>query len=132
RCAWRPQLRLVAVAEGAPTAHGLPPSVAVTLAPTDMAVSEMVQLPLRGHPVRYPFDEYRLVLGVVSLRVYPGGRREVLSADQADHQLFLSFQELLPRSIMTGPFPVDPQPREDDDPFAYGQAFEVRFERPPY
>jgi hypothetical protein len=131
-CAWSHRVRLVAVAEDDAAAHGLPPSVAVTLAPTDIAVSEMVQLPLRGHPVRYPFDEYRLVLGVAYQRVYPDGRREVLSADQADDQLFLSFQELLPRSIMTGPFPVHPQPREDDDPFAYGQAFEVRFERPPY
>jgi hypothetical protein len=132
-CAWSHRLRLVAVAEDDAAAHGLPPSVAVTLAPTDIAVSEMVQLPLRGHPVHYPFDEYRLVLGVAYQRVYPDGRREVLSADQADDQLFLSFQELLPRSIMTGPFPVHPQTlREDDDPFAYGQAFEVRFERPPY
>jgi hypothetical protein len=132
-CAWNHRVRLVAIAEDDATADGLPPSAAVTLAPMDIAVSETVQLPLRGHPIHYPFDQYQLVLGVAYQRLYPDGRREVLSGSQADDQLFLSLQELLPRSIMKGPFPVNPQSvREGDDPFEYAQAFEVRFERPPY
>jgi hypothetical protein len=132
-CAWSHRVRLVAIADDDATADGLPPSAAITLAPTDITVTETVQLPLRGHPIHYPFDQFQMVLGVVYQRVYPDGRREPLSGSQADDQLFLSFQELMPRSNMKGPFPVDPRSVQDsDDPFAYAQAFEVRFDRPPY
>jgi len=132
-CAWSHRVRLVAIADDDPTADGLPPSAAVTLAPTDIAVSETVQLPVRGHPIHYPFDQYQVALAVAYQRVYPDGRRETLSASQADDQLFLSLQELLPRNTMKGPFPVDPRSvREGDDPFEYAQAFALRFERPPY
>jgi len=132
-CAWSHRVRLVAIADDDATADGLPPSAAITLPPTDIAVTETVQLPLRGHPIHYPFDQYQMVLGVAYQRLYPDGRREALSGSQVDDQLFLSLQELLPRNSMTGPILVDPRgARESDDPFEYSQAFEVRFERPPY
>src|SRR6266850_7733395 len=132
-CTWSHRVRLVAIADDDATADGLPPSAAITLAPRDIAVSETVQLPLRGHPVHYPFDRYHMVLAVAYQRLYPDGKREALAANQADDQLFISLQELLPRNTMTGPFPVDPQRvRSHDDPFEYAQAFEVWFQRPPY
>jgi hypothetical protein len=132
-CAWSHRVRLVAIADDDVAADGLPPSAAVTLAPADIAVSEIVQLPLQGHPIHYPFDQYQLVLGIAYQRLHPDGRRETLSASQADDRLFLSLQELLPRNNMKGPFPINPQTvRAGDDPFEYGQAFEVRFERARY
>ena len=132
-CAFSHRVRLVAIADDDATADGLPPSAAITLAPTDIAVSETVQLPLRGHPIHYPFDRYQMALGVAYQRVYPDGRREPLAGSEADDQLFLSLQELLPRTNMEGPFPVDAhRVRASDDPFEYAQAFEVRFSRPPY
>jgi hypothetical protein len=87
-------VRLVAIADDDAEAGGMPPSAAVTLAPKDIAISETVQRPLRGHPIHYPFDRYHMVQ-----RLYPDGKRETLSADQADDHLFLSLQELLPRSV---------------------------------
>jgi len=132
-CAWSHRVRLVAIADDDAEAGGMPPSAAVTLAAKDIAISETVQLPLRGHPIHYPFDRYTMVLAVAYQRLYPDGKRETLSADQADDHLFLSLQELLPRSIMTGPFPVDPHSvRDRDDPLEYSHAFAVTFERPPY
>jgi hypothetical protein len=114
-------------------ADGLPPSAAVTLAPNDVEVSEMVQLPVRGHPIHYPFDRYHLMIGVAYQRVYPDGKLETLSAAQAQGRLFLSLQELLPRNAMQGPFPIDVhRVRSSDDPFEYVNAFEVIFVRPPY
>jgi hypothetical protein len=131
-CAFSHRVRLVAISDDDATADGLPPSVAITLAPTDIAVTETVQLPLRGHPIHYPFDRYQLAIGVAYQRLYPDGWREPLGTSQADDQLFLSLQELLSRNRMTGPFPVDPGGiREHDDPLEYAQAFEMRFERPP-
>jgi hypothetical protein len=132
-CAFSHRVRLVAVADDDATADGLPPSAAITLGPTDIAVTETVQLPLRGHPIHYPFDRYQMALGVAYQRLYPDGRREPISGSQAEDQLFLSLQELLPRTNMEGPFPVDVHRlRDHDDPFEYAQAFEVRFDRPRY
>jgi hypothetical protein len=132
-CPWSHLVRLVAIADDDTEAHGLPPSAAVMLAATDIAVSQTVQLPLRGHPIHYPFDRYSMVLGAAYQRLYPDGKREALSLDHMDDHLFLSFQELLPRNTMQGPFLVDPKAmRSGDDPLAYAYAFEVRFARPPY
>jgi hypothetical protein len=56
----------------------------------------------------------------------------MLSGVQAGDHLFLSLQELLPRAVMRGPYPVDPSRiRSSDDPFEYTGAFEIHFERPP-
>ena len=132
-CAWSHRVRLVAISDDDAAAAGLPPSAVVTLAAKDIAVSQTVQLPLRGQPIHYPFDRYQMVLAVAYQRLYDDGRREPIPAGAADDQLFLTFQELLPRSVMKGPFPADRHLlRESDDPFEYVHAFEVRFERPPY
>jgi hypothetical protein len=132
-CVWKDRVLLVAMAGDDAFANGLPPSAAITLAPSDVEVTETVQLPVRGHPIHYPFDRYHMVLGVAYQRVYPDGKLETLSASEAKGHLFLSMQELLPRNAMEGPFPIDPrQVRSSDDPFEYVQAFEVLFKRPPY
>ena len=132
-CAFSHRVRLVAVAGDDDAAHGLPPSAAITLSPRDIVVSETFQLPLRGHPIHYPFDSYRIGIAVAYQRLYPDGRREVIPGNQADDHLFLSFQELLPRSTAKGPFGLSAQQmRAGDDPLEYSHAFEVGFERPPY
>src|SRR5262245_8177153 len=63
-CPFSHRVRLVSIADDDATADGLPPSVAITLGATDIAVSEKIQLPLRGHPIHYPFDRYQMVLAV--------------------------------------------------------------------
>jgi hypothetical protein len=132
-CAFSNRVLLVALAADDGDADGLPPSAAVTLAPTDVEVSASVQLPLRGHPIHYPFDRYHLGLGVAYQRVYPDGRLETLHASEARGRLFLSLQEMLPRNAMQGPFPLDRhRVRSADDPFEYVDAFEVVLVRPPY
>jgi hypothetical protein len=132
-CAWNRRVLLVAISDDDAEADGLPPSTAITLAAGDVEVSETVQLPLRGHPIHYPFDRYRMILGIAYQRVYPDRKLETLLAAQTGDHLFLSLQELLPRNIMKGPFPVDrDRARTSDDPFAYAEAFAVTFERPPY
>ena len=132
-CTWKNRVLLVALSADDADANGLPPSAAVVLAPNDVEVSDTMQLPVRGHPIHYPFDRYHLMLGVAYQRVHPDGTLETRSAAQARGHLFLSLQELLPRNAMEGPFPLDPRRvRSSDDPFEYVDAFEVIFERPPY
>src|SRR5262245_27164375 len=62
-CAWKNRVLLVALSADDADADGLPPSASVTLAPNDIEISETVQLPMRGHPIHYPFDRYHLGLG---------------------------------------------------------------------
>jgi len=132
-CAFGHWVRLVAIAADDAMAEGLPPSATITLGAKDIAVSETVQLPLRGHPIHYPFDRYQMVLAVVYQRLFPDGRAEAIQPDETGDQLFLSFQELLPRSTMDGPVPVDRSlVRSADDPHEYNHAFMVQFDRPPY
>ena len=132
-CAWSHRVLLVAITSDDTEAAGLPPSAGITLPADDIEISQTVQLPVRGHPIHYPFDRYDLCLGVVYQRIYPDGSQETLSEAQARGHLFLSLQELLPRNTMRGPFPVDPHRiRSGGDPFAYATAFEMSFSRPPY
>ena len=132
-CAFSHRVRLVSIADDDAEADGMPPSAAITLNPKDMAVSETVQLPLRGHPIHYPFDRYKMTIAVAYQRLYPDGRREPIEANHPNDKLFLSLQELLPRSAMSGPVLVNPRVvQADDDPLRYAYAFEVGFERPPY
>jgi len=132
-CAYSHRVRLVAIADDDAEAEGMPPSAAITLSPKDMVVAEIVQLPLRGHPIHYPFDRYQMTIGVAYQRLYTDGKREPIGANQADDKLFLSFQELLPRSTMSGPVPIHPHlVQASDDPLTYAYAFAVGFARPPY
>ena len=88
-CAFSHRVRLVTIADDDAEADGMPPSAAITLTSKDMAVSETVQLPLRGHPIHYPFDRYHMTIAVAYLRLYADGRREPIGANQADDKLFL-------------------------------------------
>jgi hypothetical protein len=132
-CDWSDRILFVSVTQDDIDADGMPPSVSVTLPQNHSEISEVIQLPVRGHPIHYPFDSYRLVVGVVLQRLRPNSQPETLSVADAKGHLFLSVQELLPRQAMTGPFMLDRASiRAADDPFEYVEAFEMGFERPPY
>lgn len=132
-CVWNDRVLLVSLAGDDGDPDALPPSVAITMTPKDVDVSETVRLPLRGHPVHYPFDRYRMVIAVAYQRVHPDGRLETLSATESKGHLFLSLQELLPRNAMEGPFRLDPRRvQSTTHPFEYVEAFEAWFDRPSY
>jgi hypothetical protein len=113
--------------------EGLPPSAAVTLAATNLDFTDTTQLPVRGHPLRYPFDTYNLTLAVVLQRVLPDGTVQTLTPAEARGQLFLSIHERLPRLTMDSPVPVDPATAERSDvPFEYLLVDSIVFQRPVY
>jgi hypothetical protein len=132
-CDWSDRVLFVAVTQDDLDADGMPPSVGVTLSQSNAEISELIQLPVRGHPIHYPFDSYRLVVGVVLQRLRGDASPQTLTVAEARGHLFLSVQELLPRQAMAGPFLLDRASiRAADDPFEYVEAFEVKFDRPPY
>jgi len=132
-CNWSDRVLFVAVTAEDLYADGMPPSVGVTLSQANAEVSEVIQLPVRGHPIHYPFDTYSLVVGVTLQRLGGDSQPQTLSAAEASGHLFLSVQELLTRQVMIGATMLDPAGiRAADDPFEYVEAFEVTFERPRY
>ena len=124
---------LVSVAEDDADAEGLPPSVKFTLPPDGEAFSQTFELPIRGYPIHYPFDQYGIVLAAALQRVHADGRVETLTPDEAQGQLYLTVQELLPRQRMSHPLVLAPESaRTEGDPLTYVDVFSVSFERPPY
>ena len=132
-CDWSDRVLFVSVTQDDLDADGMPPSVGVTLPANSAEISEVIQLPVRGHPIHYPFDSYRLIVGVVLQRIRGDAQPQTFSAADARGHLFLSVQELLPRQSMAGPIMLDRASiRAADDPFEYVEAFELHFERPRY
>src|SRR5262245_51680233 len=133
-CVWRDRLLLVSVrATDDAGAEGLPPSVTVLLPDASEAVSETVQLPVSGVPVRYPFDRYRLVLGVAFQRVSPDGHVEWLTPAETARHLLLTIQEMLPRKQMWEPEVVGQgSARLAGGPVSYAAVYTLTFEHPRY
>ena len=132
-CTWSDQVLFFAVAEDPPDPEGLPPSASLTLPPTAVAVTQTLQLPLRGQPIHYPFDTYELWLGVVLQRVFPDGSEQPLTRAEAAGHLFLTVQEQLPRQSMSPPVFVDPQSvGGQSGPYEYLHVAELTFARPLY
>jgi hypothetical protein len=132
-CAWSDRVVFFALHDDDSTAEGLPPSAAVTLPPTTAEVTQTVHLPIRGQPIRYPFDTYELHLGVVLQRVFPDGTSQTVAPAEAAGHLFLTFQEQLPRQTMSRPFPVEASGvRTADDMYQYLFTAALAFERPLY
>ena len=83
--------------------------MSITLPPSLDAVTQTVQLPVRGLPLRYPFDEYTLQLGLVLERVLPDGTAQPLAPADAPSHLFVTVQERLTQHKMDAPTRVDSQ-----------------------
>ena len=111
----------------------MPPSATIVFPSTRDAVSQTIQLPIRGTPIHSPFEEYQLVLGVVLQRVHPNGDVEIVPAAVASGRLRLTIQELLPRELMTALGAIDPATlHRPGDPLNYLHVQPLVFRRPPY
>lgn len=132
-CGWSSRLLIFSLSDDDDIAEGVPPSASIVFPSTREAVSQMVNLPIRGQPVHYPFDEYTLTLGVVLQRIFADGSVMTVPADEAADRLQLTVQELLPREIMTVEPAIPPADvHRPNDPFKYLHVQPLRFERPHY
>ncbi len=132
-CPWSDRLLFFSVPLVEADYESLPPSGSVTLPAGAGEITQSVQLPIEGQPLRYPFDWYDLRLGVAMQRVQEDGRVEALSAEQARGHLFLTVQEQVARQSMDPPVPVDPASvRVASAPYEYISVSDLHFERPVY
>jgi len=132
-CDWSDRVTLFALAENPGETEGLPPSGSVSMPPTAVDVTHTFQLPIRGNPIRYPFDAYWIRLGIVHQRVYPDGTLYTLTPRDEPGHMFMTIQEQLSRQWMSPPAPLDPQGVQGpEDPYEYLQVFDLSFARPLY
>ena len=110
-----------------------PATEVVTLPAAARDVTQVIRLPIFGDPIRYPFDRYRLALGIVVDRLLPDGSTQTLTAEEARRYLTVSLQGRVPRATMSRPVTIDPASLDhpgNDEPYMTVQA--VTFGRPLY
>jgi hypothetical protein len=124
---------LFAVANNAAVRRGLPPSVTVTLHPTDQLLMQTVQLPIRGQPSLYPFETWQLWLGLTITDVHSDGTRAPMTVDQLPSRATFTLQSLLPDFLMAPPTPIAPQQvAAVRDPLPFAAVQGLAFTRPDY
>ncbi len=132
-CPWGDRLLFVSVFGDTETTEELPPSQLVVIPATTRDVKERIKLPVAGDPIRYPFDRYQLVLGVIVEHLLPDGSVQTLSDTQAQRYVSLSVRARIDRMAMHPPQPLDGrqlQADQDIEPYAYVGL--LTFTRPRY
>jgi hypothetical protein len=123
-------LTLFSLDDNADVRRSLPPSAPVTLDPDELIFSDSVQLPIRGQPSQYPFDDYLLWLGV-TVSVTENGETEFLTPENIDDRAVLTTQNQLRDFNLVPPVPIDPeQVQAINDPFDFIGVQELQFKRP--
>ena len=130
-----PALELVftALDNDADQRRGLPPSATLKLTPDDRVFSQAVQLPVRGQPSLYPFDQYRIWLGVGGVATQPDGTRVELRRENVQNQATVTLQNRVPDMLMAPPVPIPPDTvHAETDPFGHLAVESLVFDRPAY
>ena len=114
--------------------RGLPPSASVTVPGESGTYTFTIELPIRGTPQLYPFDNYTLLLGLVVSVTLPTGREEVVATpDLARERVSLTLEDQVVRLNMIPPLPVDPASvRSPNDPVDFLLVDQLEWQRPIY
>jgi hypothetical protein len=110
-----------------------PASVMVTLPANQRTTVQDVKLPLYGDPIRYPFDEYELGLGVILHRILPDGSVQRLTTAEGQALAGITLQARIPRAVLNDPQSLNPTrlgPEDAGDPFVVIEY--LTFSRPLY
>jgi hypothetical protein len=126
-------LTFAALDDDADQRRGLPPSATLTLKPEDRVFSQSVTLPVRGQPSLYPFDQYRLWLGVGGTATQADGTFFELRPETVAGRAVVTFQNRIPDIIMAAPSPIAPDTvSAAADPFGFLAVQALTFKRPAY
>ncbi len=106
RCPDDLRVTLVAIGDDPNAPFDVPSFVTLSLPAAAPEVSDGLELPVRGNPIRYPFESYELRLGIVVEALAPGGGPGAVARPAAP-TLSLTLREQLPRQNLLAPEPVD-------------------------
>jgi hypothetical protein len=126
------RMTFAALDEDATQRRGLTPFATVTVPAGETTYSEHITLPVRGSPIRYPFDEYRMLLGLdlPPPESEPAGGPPP-GTSPASGAVLGTLQSQLSRIAMAPPVVVAAQPQADaaDTPRL---VYDLEFRRPAY
>ena len=123
-------LNLVSLEDDADVRRALPPSAPMTLTPDQEIFSQTVQLPVRGQPSQYPFDDYLLWLGLAGI-VAENGEKIDLTRELLAQRAIITTQNQLRDYLMVPPVEIDPaRVTALTDPQDFVAVQQLRFERP--
>jgi hypothetical protein len=121
---------LVSLEDDADVRRALPPSAPMTLTPDQEIFSQTIQLPVRGQPSQYPFDDYLLWLAL-SETVVDDGEKIVLTPALLRERAIITTQNQLRDFLMVPPVQIDPaRVAALNDPHDFVGVQQLRFERP--
>jgi hypothetical protein len=121
---------LTSLEDDADVRRALPPSAPMTLTPDEEIFSQTVQLPVRGQPSQYPFDDYLLWLGL-SGTVVEGDKKIDLTPELLAQRAVFTTQNQLRDFLMVPPVEIDPaRVTARADPQEFIGVQELRFGRP--
>ncbi len=134
-CRWRDRYRFVSIWGDDFQPSDRPTVEQVTVPESPRVVTTTFQLPISGDPLRYPFDRYAMALGIIMDRLYPDGREEAVTLDEAANYVTIWGSSRIPRIIVEPTAvssPDDPtvQLAEARQPYLFVDV--VRFSRPLY
>jgi hypothetical protein len=114
--------------------RGLPPSASFTVPGVTGPFTFALELPVRGTPQRYPFDNYVLLLGTYATITLPGGREiPATNAELERFQVSFTLEDQVPRLNMQPPLLVDPAAvRSPNDPADFLLVDRLEWQRPIY
>jgi hypothetical protein len=120
----------VSLEDDADVRRALPPSAPMTLTPDQDIFSQTIQLPLRGQPSQYPFDDYLLWLALAGT-VVDDGKTIVLTPELLAKRAVITTQNQLRDFLMVPPLEIDPaRVAALTDPQEFVGVQQLRFERP--
>ncbi|MBA2596757.1 MAG: hypothetical protein H0V00_09065 [Chloroflexia bacterium] len=121
---------LVSLDDDADVRRALPPSAPLTLTADQPVFSQTVQLPVRGQPSQYPFDDYLLWLGLAGT-VDEAGETIPLTAELLAERAIITTQNQLRDYLMQPPVPIAlDRVTAITDPQEFLGVQQLRFERP--
>ncbi len=110
-----------------------PPSAIVEIPSSSEEISKRITLPIKGSFLTYPFDKYKLGIGVALQREFADKTVHELTPAETAGKLLMTIQEQVPRVEMTEFKLVDPvtvKPMKST--FDYAYAGEMSFSRTPH
>jgi hypothetical protein len=121
---------LVSLDDDADVRRALPPSAPLTLTADQPIFSQTVQLPIRGQPSQYPFDDYLLWLGLTGSVVQDGETRPLM-VEMLSERAVITTQNQLRGHLMVPPVEIDTaRVATLTDPQDFLGVQQLRFERP--
>lgn len=131
-CAEKRRIIFFSVLDGKNRPESLPSASSVEFVSNQLESSQIITLPLVGDPIRYPFDNYLLGVGIAMEDIMENGQVKKLQTKDNLNTFFLSAQSRIPRTEMNEPEPLSPSVVQSQKGYEYIVLGQTQFVRPLY